>query len=225
MMELRPVSQAVEDYVKAIYLLEQSEGKVTTKALALALDVAAPSVTAMIKRLHAMHLVRYTRYRGVALTPAGKRMALEVVRHHRLLELYLVEAMGLPWDQVHEEAERLEHVISEELEERIAELLGHPVTDPHGDPIPTKEGQLEHPASVPLAELNPGTAAIVHRIADQSPEKLRYLGSLGLFPKVRVTLLEKAPFGGPMFLEVGKSHCTLGGELARQIHVLPVEAH
>ncbi|MFB3097949.1 MAG: metal-dependent transcriptional regulator, partial [Dehalococcoidia bacterium] len=130
-MELRPVSQAVEDYVKAIYLLEQSEGKVTTKALALALDVAAPSVTAMIKRLHAMRLVRYTRYRGVALTPAGKRMALEVVRHHRLLELYLVEAMGLPWDQVHEEAERLEHVISEELEERIAELLGHPVTDPH----------------------------------------------------------------------------------------------
>ena len=152
-------------------------------------------------------------------------MALEVVRHHRLLELYLVEAMGLPWDQVHEEAERLEHVISEELEERIAELLGHPVTDPHGDPIPTKEGQLEHPASVPLAELNPGTAAIVHRIADQSPEKLRYLGSLGLFPKVRVTLLEKAPFGGPMFLEVGESRCTVGGELARQIHVLPVEAH
>ncbi|MFQ5989145.1 MAG: metal-dependent transcriptional regulator [Candidatus Methylomirabilales bacterium] len=224
MMELRPVSQAVEDYVKAIYLLEQSEGKVTTKALALALDVAPPSVTAMIKRLHAMHLARYTRYRGVTLTAAGKRMALEVVRHHRLLELYLVEAMGLPWDQVHDEAERLEHVISEELEERIAELLGHPVTDPHGDPIPTKEGELEQPAYVPLNELSPGTDAIIKRIADQSPDKLRYLGNLGLFPKVKVTLLEKAPFGGPMSLKVGGTRCTLGEELARQIYVHPVQA-
>jgi len=223
-MELRPVSQAIEDYVKAIYFLEQSEGKVTTKALALALDVAAPSVTAMIKRLHTMHLVRYARYHGVVLTPAGKRMALEIIRHHRLLELYLVDAMGLPWDQVHEEAERLEHVISEELEERIAELLGHPVTDPHGDPIPTKEGRVEQPAYVPLDELSPGTAAIIQRIVDQNPEKLRYLGTLGLFPKVRVTLLEKAPFGGGMSLKVGTTRCTLGEELARQIYVLPVEA-
>ena len=223
-MELRPVSQAVEDYVKAIYLLEQSEGKVTTKALALALDVAAPSVTAMIKRLHAMHLVRHTRYRGVTLTAAGKRMALEVIRHHRLLELYLVEAMGLPWDQVHEEAERLEHVISEELEERIAELLGHPVADPHGDPIPTKEGEVKQPAYVPLSELNPGTDAIIQRITAQTPDKLRYLGKLGLFPKVKVTLLEKAPFGGPMSLKVGGAECTLGEELARQIYVHPVQA-
>lgn len=222
-MESRPVSQAIEDYVKAIYFLEQSEGKVTTKALALALDVAAPSVTAMIKRLHTMHLVRYTRYHGVVLTPAGKRMALEIIRHHRLLELYLVEAMGLPWDQVHEEAERLEHVISEELEERIAELLGHPVTDPHGDPIPTKEGRVEQPAYIPLNELSPGAAAIIQRIVDQDPEKLRYLGGLGLFPKVRVTLLEKVPFGGGMSLKVGGARCTLGEELARQIHVLPVD--
>jgi DtxR family Mn-dependent transcriptional regulator len=221
-MKSRPVSQAIEDYVKAIYLLEQSEGKVTTKALALALDVAAPSVTAMIKRLHAMHLVRYTRYRGVALTPAGQRMALEVIRHHRLLELYLVEAMGLPWDQVHEEAERLEHVISEELEERIAELLGHPVADPHGDPIPTKEGRLEQPASLPLSELRPGTAAVITRVGDQAPAKLRYLATLGLFPQVRITLLEKAPFDGPMSLAVGESRCTIGGETAREIHVRPV---
>lgn len=223
-MKSRPVSQAIEDYIKVIYLLEQSEGKVTTKALALALDVAAPSVTAMIKRLHAMHLVRYTRYRGVELTTAGKRMALEVIRHHRLLELYLVEAMGLPWDQVHEEAERLEHVISEELEERIAELLGHPVTDPHGDPIPTKEGRLEQSASVPLSELHPGAVAVIVRVGDQAPAKLRYLATLGLFPQVRVTLLEKAPFGGPMSLEVGDGRCTIGGELARDIHVLPIDA-
>ncbi len=222
-MEPRPVSEAVEDYLKAIYRLEQREGKVTTKALALALDVAAPSVTAMIKRLHAMRLVRYTRYRGVILTEAGKRMALEVIRHHRLLELYLVEALGLPWDQVHEEAERLEHVISEDLEERIAEHLGHPQADPHGDPIPTKEGQVEQPAYLPLSELSPGTAAVIKRVADQDPAKLRYLGTLGLFPEARVTLLEKAPFGGPMSLEVGETHCTLGGELARQIYVLPVE--
>jgi DtxR family transcriptional regulator, Mn-dependent transcriptional regulator len=221
-MELRPVSQAVEDYVKAIYLLEQREGKVTTKELALALDVAAPSVTAMIKRLHAMRLVRHTRYRGVSLTPAGRRMALEVVRHHRLLELYLVEALGIPWDRVHDEAERLEHVISEELEERIAERLGHPVTDPHGDPIPTKAGEMDQPVYLPLSELSPGAAAIVKRVADQAPAKLRYLGNLGLFPEVRVTLLEKAPFGGPMSLEVGETRCTLGDELARHIYVLPV---
>lgn len=223
-MEPRPVSQAIEDYLKAIYVLEQQEGKVMTKALAVALDVAAPSVTAMIKRLHAMRLVRYTRYRGVALTPAGRRMALEVIRHHRLLELYLVEALGLPWDQVHEEADRLEHVISEELEERIAERLGHPVTDPHGDPIPTKGGEVDDPPGFPLSELNPGTAAVIKRVADQEPAKLRYLATLGLFPDVRVTLLEKAPFGGPMSLEVGEARCTLGGELARQIYVLPIES-
>lgn len=221
-MEGRPVSAAVEDYLKAIYRLEQ-QGKVTTKALALALDVAAPSVTAMIKRLHAMRLVRYTRYRGVALTAAGKRMALEVIRHHRLLELYLVETLGLPWDQVHEEAERLEHVISEELEERIAEHLGHPVTDPHGDPIPTKEGQVEQPDYLPLSELSPGAAAVVKRVVDQDPAKLRYLGTLGLFPEARVILLEKAPFDGPMSLKVGENRCALGGELAREIYVLPVE--
>lgn len=224
-MEPRPVSPAVEDYVKAIYRLEQRESRVTTKALAVALDVAAPSVTAMIKRLHTMRLVRYTRYKGVALTTAGRRMALEVIRHHRLLELYLVEALGLRWDQVHEEADRLEHVISEELEERIAERLGYPVTDPHGDPIPTKGGEVEDPAGFPLSELIPGTAAIIKRVADQEPEKLRYLATLGLFPDVRVTLLEKAPFGGPMSLEVGETRCTLGGELARQIYVLPVEAY
>lgn len=222
MMKSRPVSQAIEDYVKVIYLLEQSEGKVTTKALALALDVAAPSVTAMIKRLHAMHLVRYTRYRGVVLTPAGKRMALEVIRHHRLLELYLVEAMGLPWDQVHAEAERLEHVISEELEERISELLGHPVTDPHGDPIPTKEGRVEQAASLPLSELRPGSAAVITRVGDQAPAKLRYLATLGLFPQVQVTLLDKAPFDGPMSLAVGENRCTIGGEMARDIYVLPI---
>jgi len=222
--EFRPVSQAVEDYLKAIYRLEQREGKVTTTALALALDVAAPSVTAMVKRLHAMRLVRYIRYRGVVLTAAGKRMALEVIRHHRLLELYLVEALGLPWDQVHAEADRLEHVISEELEERIAERLGHPMADPHGDPIPTKAGQVKEPPGFPLSELSPGTAAVIQRVADQDPAKLRYLATLGLFPQVRVTLLEKAPFGGPMSLEVGQTRCILGGELARQILVVPVEA-
>ncbi len=222
-MDPRPLSQAMEDYLKAIYLLEQREGRVATKALAVALDVAASSVTGMIKRLHAMRLLRYTKYRGVALSGAGKRMALEVIRHHRLLELYLVEAVGLPWDQVHEEAERLEHVISEELEERIAELLGHPVTDPHGDPIPTKEGQLEQPDYVPLSELSPGTAAVIKRVTDQDPAKLRYLETLGLLPQVRVTLLEKAPFDGPMSIEVGETRCTVGGEIARQIYVLPIE--
>jgi DtxR family Mn-dependent transcriptional regulator len=223
-MEGRPVSQAIEDYLKAIYRLEQREGKVTTKALALSLDVAAPSVTAMIKRLHAMRLVRYTRYRGVVLTPAGRRMALEVIRHHRLLELYLVEALGLPWDQVHDEAERLEHVISEGLEERIAEILGHPVADPHGDPIPTKEGEMEEPLYLPLSELEPGTVAIIKRVGDQDPAKLRYLGTLGLFPRIRVTMVEKAPFGGPMFLEVGATRFALAEELARHIYVLPLEA-
>jgi DtxR family Mn-dependent transcriptional regulator len=224
-MKPRPVSEAVEDYVKAIYLLEQSEGKATTKALALALDVAAPSVTAMIKRLHAMRLVRYARYRGVSLTPAGKRMALEVIRHHRLLELYLVETLGLPWDKVHEEAERLEHVISEDLEERISERLGHPIADPHGDPIPTKEGEVKYPPYLLLSDLNPGTAGVIKRVLDQDPAKLRYLGSLGLIPEARVTLLQKAPFGGAVSLEVGKTRCAIGSQLARAIYVVPMESH
>lgn len=222
-MEARPLSQAIEDYLKAIYRLEQQEGKVTTKALAASLDVAAPSVTAMVKRLHTMRLVHYHRYRGVALTPAGRRMALEVIRHHRLLELYLVEALGLPWDQVHDEAERLEHVLSEGLEERIAEVLGHPVADPHGDPIPTKEGEVEEPLYLPLSDLAPGATAVIKRVGDQDPAKLRYLGTLGLFPQSQVRMVEKAPFGGPMFLEVGATRFALGGELARQIYVLPLE--
>jgi len=222
-MERRSVSHVVEDYLKAIYRLEQREGRATTNALAAERGVVAPTVTAMIKRLQAMRLVQYTRYHGVALTPGGRRMALEVIRHHRLLELYLVEVLGQPWDQVHAEADRLEHVISEDLEERIAAQLGYPETDPHGDPIPSREGEVCDPPGLPLPELEEGTGAIIQRVADQDPAKLRYLATLGLFPGVRVTLVEKAPFGGPVSLAVGDARCTLGVELARGIHVLPNE--
>lgn len=220
-MESRPiVSQSVEDYLKAIYHLQQTVQRATTSSLASTLGVAAPSVSAMLRRLGKMKLVRYTKYHGVELTDGGRKIALEVVRHHRLLELYLVEALGLSWDQVHDEAERLEHVISEELEERIAERLGHPTTDPHGDPIPSKEGDVEGASYVSLSHLDPGQSAVIKRMMDQDPEKLRYLAGLGLYPEVRVTVVAKAPFGEPVTLELDAGTCTLGVGLAQHIYVL-----
>jgi DtxR family Mn-dependent transcriptional regulator len=213
------ITRAVEDYLKVIYKLQQSGSRVSTAAIAAKLDVAQASVTGMIKKLAEMKLASYTPYYGVRLTPEGEKVALEIIRHHRLLELYLAEAMGYSWDKVHEEAERLEHVISEEFEERMDELLGRPTHDPHGAPIPTKDGKVEESEAMPLSEVPAGARVAIKRVSDQNAEKLRYLADLGLTPKVELVVVEKAPFNGPILVRIGDREEHLGRELASEILV------
>jgi DtxR family Mn-dependent transcriptional regulator len=212
------VSAAVEDYLKAIYTLKQSKGQVTTSLLAEQLGFRPASVTGMLKSLADMHLVSYAPYHGVELTEAGEKIALEVVRHHRLIELYLVEALGYSWDEVHDEAEELEHVISEKLEARIAARLGHPTLDPHGDPIPTPEGTLPvADEGCRLADLAIGSSGIIARVHDQNPERLRYLADLGLVPGTTVKVVAIAPFDGPLSVAVADTVHPLDRRLARAI--------
>src|SRR6202008_1767411 len=189
-------SSAVEDYTKAIYALEARDGQsVSTNALAERLNVTPASASGMVKRLGELGLVTHRRYHGVLLTDAGRRIALEVIRHHRLLELYLVESLGVPWDRVHQEAEVLEHVLSEELEELIAAKLGNPTVDPHGDPIPTRELVIEESPSVALSALEPGSHGTFVRISDADPEMLRYLAERGIAPGACFEVVDKHPFG------------------------------
>lgn len=187
----RILTQAIEDYLKAIYKLQQAGEVATTNAIAEWLDVAPASVSNMLKKLAKLKLVEHTPYRGVQLTDGGQKVALEVIRHHRLIELYLARQLGISLDKVDEEAERLEHVISEELEERIAQSLGQPTHDPHGDPIPTREGSVEdfhHPV---LADLPPGQTAVVARVSDRDPAVLRDLAKQRLLPGESVRVLER----------------------------------
>lgn len=212
------ITPAIEDYLKAIYTLQQ-QGAVTTSLLGEQRGSKPGSVTGMVKKLAEMNLVRHTPYQGVELTAAGERVALEVIRHHRLLELYLVEALGYSWDEVHEEAEKLEHHISEKLEARIAAHLGHPTIDPHGDPIPTVEGQLPHSDDLRLADLQIAERARIVRMRDQSAERLRYLADLGLVPGAAVEVTDSAPFDGPLSLRVGAATYALDRRMARTIEV------
>jgi len=213
------LSEAIQDYLKAIYKLQLAGGAVSTSALAEAMGVAAPSATGMVKRLAGLKLVRHHPYRGVLLTKAGEKVALEVVRHHRLLELYLAEALGYPWDKVHEEAERLEHVISEEFEEKIFQALGQPTRDPHGDPIPGKDGTVAAEEHDRLSDLPPGASGVIRQVSDSDAEMLRYLGARGLVPDAAVKVLEKAPFNGPITVQTGKTSHVLGRDLARHVWV------
>src|SRR3954465_9284303 len=214
------VSSAVEDYAKAIYAIEQREhGAVSTNALAERMGVTAASASAMVKRLDGLGLVSHVPYRGVKLTAAGSKVALEVLRHHRLLELYLTETLGLPWDRVHDEAEVLEHVLSEELEELIAAKLGNPTRDPHGDPIPSVDLVIEEEPTESLATLAPGRAGVFVRISDADPEMLRYLDERGIAPGDRFEVVERQPFDGPLFVRFGKTLQVLGGSLARAMRV------
>jgi DtxR family Mn-dependent transcriptional regulator len=217
------VTPAIEDYLKAIYTLQQQEGVVSTSMLGEQRGFKPGSVTGMIKKLAEMNLVQHTPYQGVQLTPAGERIALEVIRHHRLLELYLVEALGYSWDEVHEEAEKLEHHISEKLEARIAAHLGHPDVDPHGDPIPTLEGHLPATADLRLADLPVGTPARIVRVRDQGADRLRYLADLGLIPGATVEVTECAPFDGPVSLRIGGATYALDRRMARTIEVESVD--
>jgi DtxR family Mn-dependent transcriptional regulator len=216
------ITPAIEDYLKAIYQLGSEEpdvGAVTGQRLAERLSVAAPSVTNMVKRLRELELVRHEPYRGIELTEAGERIALEVIRHHRLLERYLVEALGYGWDEVHEEAERLEHHISEALEARMAAALGDPTVDPHGDPIPHLDGTVAAAAGIRLLELTPGADGVVRRVSNRDPELLRYLEQLGIRPGTTVTLLEALPFDGPLRVRVGDHAHVIGRPLGAAIEV------
>jgi DtxR family Mn-dependent transcriptional regulator len=213
-------SPAVEDYAKAIYALERRDGEaVSTNALADRLGVTAASASGMVKRLGELGLVEHQPYRGVSLTEDGRRVALEVMRHHRLLELYLVETLGVPWDRVHQEAEVLEHVLSEELEELIAAKLGDPTHDPHGDPIPTRELTIEEGSTQSLQSLQPGTRGTFARVSDSDPEMLRFLAELGVAPGATLEVVDKQPFDGPLFVRFGEHVHVLGGALARAMRV------
>jgi DtxR family Mn-dependent transcriptional regulator len=211
---------AIEDYAKAIFSLEtRGEEPVSTNALAERLGITPGSVSAMLKRLGELGVLTHVPYRGVRLTEDGRRIALEVIRHHRLLESYLAEALGMPWDQVHAEAEVLEHVLSEDLEALIAAKLGHPTVDPHGDPIPTAELELEEPLTDRMESLQPGDEGLFVRVSDSDPEMLRYLAARGIAPGERFLVRDRQPFGGPLFVLFGKREHAIGGELAGAMRV------
>jgi len=213
------VTAAVEDYVKAIYTLEGGEGSVTTTALAERLDVRPASVSGMLSKLTALGLVEHEPYRGVRLTEHGTRVALEVVRHHRLLELFLVENLGMSWDEVHAEAEVLEHVLSEELEELIAAKLGDPAFDPHGDPIPSRELTVPADESRSLYALEPGEQGRFVRVSDSDPAMLRFLSERGIAPGAAIEVVDRQPFDGPLYVRVADDDHVLGAVLARAMRV------
>jgi DtxR family Mn-dependent transcriptional regulator len=213
-------SEAIQDYAKAIYALAtRSQAPVTTNALAERLGVTPASASAMVKRLAERGLVEHAPYRGVQLTDAGERVALEVLRHHRLLELYLAEHLGVPWDRVHDEAEALEHVISEDLEARIAAKLGHPTHDPHGDPIPDEELRVQADTTRKLTDLVPGDRGRFVRVSDSDPAMLRYLDERGIQLGDRLEVVDRQPFEGPLTVRFGATDHVLGGALAGAMRV------
>jgi DtxR family Mn-dependent transcriptional regulator len=217
---LEPViSQAMEDYLKAIYKLREQNEQVPTSALADYLKVAPASVTNMCKKLADLNLLTYEPYQGVNFTSAGEKLALEIIRHHRLIELYLAEALGVPWDQVHDEAEKLEHVISEDLEERMAVALGDPQFDPHGAPIPSRTGTVFQKESGRLVDMETGDKLVVVEVDDDNPELLRYVGEMGLYPGTKIQLLAQAPFEGPLTVEINDDKHDVSYQVAKTILV------
>jgi len=215
------LSPSVEDYIKAIYKARSDTGSVTTQDLADRLGVSAPAVSKMMRRLAELRLISHTPYQAVGLTPAGEKMALEIIRHHRLLELYLVQAMGFTWDSVHEEAERLEHHISEEFEDRIDELLGHPAACPHGDPIPTRAGDIARSSNRSLAVQREPERLVVQRVSDEDAELLRHFKSLGVMPGTAIEFVRREPFEGPLVLRIGGKLVRLTPQAAREVFVDP----
>ena len=213
-------SPAVEDYAKAIFGLQtELGGPVSTTGLAERLGVTPASASGMVKKLGELGLVEHRPYKGVALTPKGRRVALEVLRHHRLLEAYLASSLGVPWDRVHDEAEVLEHVLSEELEALIAAKLGHPTHDPHGDPIPSADLELAEETHACLASLEAGQRGVLVRVSDAEPEMLRYLAERGIAPGDAFEVIERPPFDGPLFVRFGDHVHVFGGALARAMSV------
>jgi DtxR family transcriptional regulator, Mn-dependent transcriptional regulator len=214
------ISPAVQDYAKAVYALEaRSSGAVSTNDLAERLGVTPGSASAMVRKLSEVGLVEHEPYHGVRLTLKGRRVALEVLRHHRLIELFLAEELGMPWDRVHAEAEVLEHAISEDLEQLIADRLGHPKLDPHGDPIPTEGFEIDERPTRSLDELSPGAVGRFVRVSDSEPEMLRYLADQGIALGDHLRVTGRQPFGGPVFVRVGEREQPLGGDLARAMRI------
>ena len=215
------LTRSVEDYLKAIYRLSPEGRPASTSDIARLLELSAPSVSGMVKRLSELGLLEHVPYKGVQLTDAGRRAALRMVRRHRLIEAYLVQFLGYSWDTVHAEAERLEHAVSDPLVERMAAALGHPVVDPHGDPIPDADGSIHELACTPLAEVHVGETVEIRRVDEREPERLRYLAMLGLVPGVIVTLCDRQPFGGPVTVESAGERHIIGSELAQVVLVAP----
>ncbi len=214
-----PLTAPVEDYLKAVYELERAGEPAATTGLATRLGVAPASVTGMVRRLAGQGLLTHERYRGVRLTVQGRKAALQTIRRHRVIETYLVKALGYRWDEVHEEAERLEHAASEAFIDRIAAALGEPTVDPHGAPIPSREGAVEELRFRTLAEVPAGAVAEVMHVADEDPSLLRYLADLAITPGCRVRVVDHAPFDGPITLEVGKLTRAIGPTLAARVLV------
>lgn len=217
----RLLTSAVEDYLKALFELGASGVK--TQALAATLNVNPASVTGMLRKLSELHLIEYEPYQGATLTSAGRKIALETIRHHRLLETYLAEALGYEWHEVHDEAEKLEHHISEDFEHRIANLLGHPTHDPHGDPIPGIDGGLPEDDGRPLVSWQVGDRLRVTRITDQRSDVLRFLDEHGLVPGNELTIEAHEPEDGPVTVECGGARVAVAYELATRIHGAPAD--
>jgi DtxR family transcriptional regulator, Mn-dependent transcriptional regulator len=213
------LSGPVEDYLKVIFELEGTEGTAGTNEIAGALGIAAASVSGMIRRLAEQGWIAHERYRGVRLTRAGKRAALKTIRRHRVIEAYLTTALGYPWDRVHDEAERLEHAASDELIDRMAAAIGEPSTDPHGAPIPTREGTIAEDRFASLATVPVGKRVRIQRVGDRDAEQLRYLAEIGITPGRQVEVIARAPFDGPIDLRIGRVVRSIGPALARQIAV------
>jgi DtxR family transcriptional regulator, Mn-dependent transcriptional regulator len=215
-------TRSVEDYLKAIYQLSPEGRPASTSEIAHLLELSAPSVTGMVKRLSEQGLLEHVPYRGVQLTDEGRRAALRMVRRHRLIEAYLVEFLGYSWDTVHPEAERLEHAVSDTMIERMATALGHPTVDPHGDPIPSADGSIQELACTALSEIPLGETVEIHRVHEGQPERLRYIASLGLRPGVQVTVVDRQPFDDLVTIEVGGARHVIGRELGHVLQCAPV---
>ena len=212
----------VEDYLKAIYEIGRGSVSVATNDIAQRLSLTAASVSGMVKRLADQGLLSYERYRGVMLTDTGRRAALRTIRRHRVIESYLSHALDYPWDRVHDEAERLEHAASDELVNRMASAIGEPVVDPHGAPIPSRDGLMDETDYLSLSELGAGFGARVVQVSDDDPEMLRYLGELAIVPGAEVIILSKAPYEGPITLRVAGTKISIGPALAAQVMVEPL---
>jgi len=214
------ISPTVEDYLKAVYKLQIGKEKVTTSAIAERLNLSNASVTSMIKKLSRQKFVKHISYRGVVLTEKGEKEAINVIRRHRLVELFLKEILKLDWDKVHDEAERLEHYISNEILDTIDRILDYPNTDPHGDPIPNKNGDFgSFPQNNSLDDVNVGETVIISCVSDREPKKLQFMLKLGLLPGVSITIRNRTPFDGDMDIKVGKSECHLPVAVAKSIFV------
>jgi len=219
-----PLTAPVEDYLKAIYTIGRGTGAAATNEIAQRLALAPASVSGMVRRLADQGLLAYERYHGVKLTETGRRAALRTLRRHRVIEAYLAQALGYPWDGVHAEAERLEHAASDELVDRMAATMGEPEVDPHGAPIPTRDGAVDETEYTSLAELAVDTPGVVVRVADEDPAMLRYLAELSVVPGKRVTVKSRAPYGGPITLVVGRAEISVGPALAAHVLTAPVTA-